>query len=54
MNARRLPDGSIEAPIRVVGPNGEIGDGLGIIHPGDPYFDLWDEYLSDDGDEQGR
>jgi hypothetical protein len=44
-SAVRLPDGSIRAPRTAEGPGGEAGDGLYVYRPGEPGFDLWDDYL---------
>jgi hypothetical protein len=44
---RRLPDGSIYAPIRAEGPDGLIGDGAVILRRGDPLYDEWDRWLKD-------
>lgn len=40
--ARRLPDGWIEAPVRAEADDGTVGDGVAILSPGDPGFDAWD------------
>ena len=45
MGPSRNADGTINGPVRVEGPDGTIGDGFGIIRPGDPEWDAWDEYM---------
>lgn len=43
--ARRLPDGSIEAPMRAEDPDtGLIGDGVAVLRPGDPMYAEWDKW----------
>jgi hypothetical protein len=44
-DARRLPDGRIEAPVRAEAPDGTIGDGIAVLAPGDERFDEWDRWL---------
>jgi hypothetical protein len=48
-DAVRLDDGGILAPGRAEGPDGMIGDGIRPFYPGDPMFDLWDEWLRAQG-----
>ena len=42
---RRLPDGRLVVPARAEGPNGEIGDGIAVVGPGDELYDLWDPWM---------
>ena len=45
MQAKRLPDGRLEVPRRAESETGTIGDGLVIIGPDDPLYEVWDQYL---------
>lgn len=45
MEPRQLDNGNILIPVRMEGPNGEIGDGMVEIEPGDPEFGLWQAEL---------
>ena len=45
-DARRLPDGRIEAPMRAEADDGTIGDGVAVLAPGDPGFAEWDRWLA--------
>lgn len=38
MQPRRLDNGNILMPVRMEGPNGELGDGMVEITPEDPEF----------------
>jgi hypothetical protein len=43
---RRLPDGRLVVPARAEGPNGEIGDGVVVVGPGDELFDIWEPWMA--------
>jgi hypothetical protein len=43
---RRLPDGRLEVPARAEGPNGEIGEGVAVVGPGDELYDLWEPWFA--------
>lgn len=45
MHAVRFPDGRIEIPVRLKGPDGQIGDARVVIGPDDPRYEVWDTYL---------
>lgn len=48
MIPRLNPDGTVTVPMRAEGPNGEVGDGVGTLSPGDAGFDAWYAYLTKD------
>jgi hypothetical protein len=43
---RRLPGGRLEVPARAEGPNGEIGDGIVVVGPGDELYDMWEAWIT--------
>jgi hypothetical protein len=43
---RRLPDGRLQVPARAEGPNGEIGEGVVVVCPGDELYDLWEPWIA--------
>jgi hypothetical protein len=43
---RRLPDGRLEVPASAEGPNGEIGDGIVVVGPGDELYELWEPWFA--------
>lgn len=43
---RRLADGRLEVPARAEGPNGEIGDGVVVVGPGDQLYDVWEPWIA--------
>lgn len=47
LDAVKQPDGTIVAPARAEGPNGIIGDGVAEYRPGDPGYDEWDDWLTE-------
>jgi hypothetical protein len=45
MHTVRFPDGQIEIPVRLKGPDGEISDARVVIGPDDPRYEVWNTYL---------
>lgn len=50
---RRLPDGRLVVPVRAEGPNGEIGEAVIVIGPGDELYDVWEPWLARE-EREGR
>jgi hypothetical protein len=43
---QRLPNGRLLVRALAERPNGEIGDGVIEIGPGDELYDFWDEWMT--------
>lgn len=43
---RRLPNGRLLVRARAEGPNGEIGEGVIDIGPGDELYDFWNDWMT--------
>jgi hypothetical protein len=48
MKAQRLANGNLLVPKPAYGPNGEKGDGMIEVAPGDPDYEAWLPYVEDE------